>query len=75
MTLKRYKKLVETLHLNDYYLALPKGEKAYDKLHKLRPLIDALNESSLNAYQPSNRLSVDESMIPFKGSSTCRKSQ
>jgi hypothetical protein len=67
MTLKRYKKLVETLHLNDNYLAVPKGEKAYDKLHKLRPLIDALNESSLNAYQPSNRLSVDESMIPFKG--------
>jgi hypothetical protein len=73
MTLKRYKKLVETLHLNDNYLAVPKGEKAYDKLHKLRPLIDALNESSLNAYQPSNRLSVDESMIPFKGRSSMKQ--
>lgn len=69
MSLKRFKKLVEALHLNDNLEAKPKGMSGYDKLHKVRPLVKSLNENCSKTYHHSNRLSVDESMIPFKGRS------
>lgn len=44
-----------------------------DKLHKVRPLVNGLNWTVLEAYEPSKLLSVDESMNPFKGRSTRKK--
>lgn len=73
MSSKRYKKLIENIHLNDNTKAAPKGEKGYDKLHKVRPLIDMLNESITKPYKHSSFLAVDESMIAFKGRSSLRQ--
>lgn len=73
MPLKRFKKLVENIHLNDNSTAIPKGQDGYDKLHKLRPLIMSLNENCSTEYEHSNMLSVDESMIPFKGRSSIKQ--
>lgn len=73
MTLKRFKKLVETLHINENSQAVPKGNPGYDKLHKVRPLVTALNGNCFGEYKHSNRLSVDESMIPFKGRSSLKQ--
>ena len=73
MPLKRFKKLVENVHINDNSTAVPKGQDGYDKLHKLRPLIDSLNEKCSTEYEHSNMLSVDESMIPFKGRSSIKQ--
>lgn len=69
MTSKRFRKLLENLHLNNNSSALPRGDQNHDKLHKLRPLIDNLNSDILKLYDHSSFLSVDESMIPFKGRS------
>ncbi|KAJ8885133.1 hypothetical protein PR048_011329 [Dryococelus australis] len=69
MSLKRLKKLVEVIHLNDNLEVKPKGMAGYDKLHKVRPLVKSLNENCSKTYHQSNRLSVDESMVPFKGRS------
>lgn len=46
---------------------LPKTHADYDKLHKLRPLLDLLNENIGKIYDPSSFVTVDESMIKFKG--------
>ena len=38
-----------------------------DRLHIVRPVIDLLNERCKNVYFPGENLSVDESLILFKG--------
>jgi len=52
---------------------LPKTDPNHDKLHKLRPLIDDLNKAIGSTYQPSKCVSIDESMIPFKGRSSLKQ--
>jgi len=70
---KRYKKLIENIHLNDNTQVAPKGQPGYDKLHKVRPLITKLNDSFGKPYKHSNTLAVDESMIAFKGRSSIKQ--
>ncbi|XP_037034384.1 piggyBac transposable element-derived protein 4-like [Bradysia coprophila] len=67
MPASRFKKIVENLHLNDNEKQLPRTDPNYDKLHKLRPLLDHLNDVIDRVYKPSSRYSIDESMIKFKG--------
>jgi len=38
-----------------------------DRLYKIRPYIDYLQEKFENEYYPHQNLSIDECMIPFKG--------
>lgn len=73
MSSKRFIKLIENIHLNDNKTAVSKDEQRYDKLHKLRPLIDSLNQSFSSSYNHSSFLSVDESMIAFKGRSNMKQ--
>ena len=44
-----------------------------DKLYKLRPLITGLKENFVKLYDASRYLSVDESMILFKGRSSIKQ--
>lgn len=67
MPASRFKKIVENLHLNDNLKQVPRNHPNYDKLHKLRPLLDHLNAVIDKVYKPSSRYSIDESMIKFKG--------
>lgn len=67
MTANRFKKIVENFHCNDNETQPPKSDQNYDKLHKVRPLLEVLNENIRKVYQPSDVVTVDESMIPFKG--------
>lgn len=67
MTANRFKKIVENLHCNDNESQPPKSDPNFDKLHKVKPLLDVLNETVRKVYKPSEVVTVDESMIPFKG--------
>lgn len=67
MTLKRFLKVLRYLHVNDNEVMPKKGEPEFDKLYKVRPIITCLTKNFLEAYNPSRNLSVDESMIAFKG--------
>jgi len=66
-------KIMVTIHVNDNEKNLLKTDENHDKLHKLRPMIDQLNEAIGSAYKPSKCVSIDESMIPFKGRSTLKQ--
>lgn len=44
-----------------------KGEPGFDKLYKLRPMIDTLSNTFANCYNPGENQSIDESMVKFKG--------
>jgi hypothetical protein len=67
MTLKRFLFILRHLHLNDNTKMPNRGTNGYDKLYKLRSLIDHIKNTLQTVYQPSRNLSIDESMIGNKG--------
>ena len=64
MTRDRFGQILANLHVNDN-AAIPDGNQ--DKLYKLQPLIDMMNNNYIKLYNVLQKLSVDESMIFFKG--------
>ena len=50
---------------------MPQGNK--DKLYKLHPLINSLNDNFIKLYNVSRQVSIDESMILFKGRSSLKQ--
>ena len=73
MPLTRFKVLMRCLHVNDNSTVIPRGQSGFDKLHKVRPLINEVNRNSLEQYSPHREVSIDEAMVPFKGRSTIKQ--
>ena len=62
MTRNRFEEIMQYLHLTDNN-NLPQD----DKLAKIHPLVDRLNEKFLENFPTCQNLSIDESMIPYFG--------
>lgn len=75
MPVKRFKKILENIHFNDNSTHVPRTAPGYDKLHKVRPIVDMLNANIGNKclYIPSSYVVVDKSMIRFKGRSAIKQ--
>ncbi|XP_051168542.1 piggyBac transposable element-derived protein 4-like [Leptopilina boulardi] len=73
MTRDRFKQITASIHLNSNDTMLPRGNINYDKLYKVRPLIEVLNKNIKKHYRNSMTVAVDESMILFKGRSTLKQ--
>ena len=73
MSVLRFKALMRCLHLNDNTTAVRPGESGFDKLHKIRPLLDTVKRNSLTKYKPHRENSVDEAMVLFKGKSSFKQ--
>lgn len=67
MTCKRFKKLQENIHACDITTHLSRNHKDNDKLQKIRPMLTILNRTFQENPTNSQRQSIDESMIKFKG--------
>ncbi|KAM9311500.1 piggyBac transposable element-derived protein 4-like [Gastrophryne carolinensis] len=67
MPTDRYQLLTRFLHFNDNATAVPLGEPGHDSLHKIRPLIDSLSERFAEVYTPSQNVTIDESLLLFRG--------
>lgn len=63
----RFSWLLGNVYLNNNLVQPKQGENAYDKLYKLRPLLDSLSETYAKSYKPSQCQAIDESIIRFKG--------
>ena len=63
----RFTLIVRFLHLNDNSLYIKKGEPGHDPLYKLRPFIESLFSNFQRHYILSKEVSIDETMIGFKG--------
>ncbi|KDR16794.1 PiggyBac transposable element-derived protein 3 [Zootermopsis nevadensis] len=61
------------LHVNYNSDQPPRNDQNYDKLYKIRPLLEMLSTTFKDYYKPSKVQSIDESMIRFKGSSSLRQ--
>ncbi|KAK2708177.1 hypothetical protein QYM36_013938 [Artemia franciscana] len=70
MSRNRFEDILRNLHVRDN-LTITAGQK--DRLFKLRPMIDLLNFRFKQLVKPGTYLSVDESIILFKGRSTLKQ--
>jgi hypothetical protein len=50
-----------------------RADQGYDKLYKVRPLLEKIRHNSKACYQPHQQLAVDEAMILFKGRSVMKQ--
>lgn len=66
----RFAMILAYLHCNDN-TQMPRNCK--DKLYKIRPVVKELNRKFQECYHGTRELSVDESMIKFKGRSTLKQ--
>ncbi|CAG5133940.1 unnamed protein product [Candidula unifasciata] len=67
MSRNRYQLLHRNLHFNNNDVRNERGQPGYDPLFKLRPLLDIILPTYRENYTPGCELSIDESMVRFKG--------
>ena len=66
MSRNRYRQILRYIHVVDNTSALTRTDPNYDRLWKVRPLIDLLPHTCAEMYNPGQQLSIDESMIGTK---------
>lgn len=67
MRRNRFQLLLKYLHCNDNTLAVPHGQPGYDAGFKIRPVLDLLNHTFSLNYSLARDITVDESLVGFKG--------
>lgn len=73
MTCKRFKKILENIHLNDNEKMPKRSDARFDKLYKIRPFLNQLSENFIAAAESTKSQSIDESMILFTGRSAIKQ--
>ena len=61
------------MHLNDNAKMPSRNDPNYDKLYKIRTLLEMLSQNFLVYYKPSEKQAIDESMVKFKGKRTLKQ--
>lgn len=62
-----FRGILTCLHLNDNSVMLPPTDPNFDRLFKVRPLLDMIRDNCIKQYHPSRCNSIDEAMVGFKG--------
>lgn len=63
----QYQLIRSCLHFNSNTNQVKKGQDGYDPLFKIRPIMDMTKDSYSDIFECGRDLSVDESMLKFKG--------
>uniref|UniRef100_A0A3B3Y771 PiggyBac transposable element-derived protein domain-containing protein n=1 Tax=Poecilia mexicana TaxID=48701 RepID=A0A3B3Y771_9TELE len=66
MTARRFEKLTQYLQLCDRDSEPVRGERGYDGLFKIRPLLDVVENTMWDAYSPNRCLTIDKCAIATK---------
>ena len=67
-TLKRFTKIGHYFCLSDKSVEPPRDSDSYDKLYKIRPVIEQLNHLFPKYYRYTSHLALDESSVKTKES-------
>ena len=70
ITRDRFRDISRHLHFVENATLTPRGSPGYDRLGKVRPVIDHLSSCFSDLYDPHREVAVDEAMIKFTGRST-----
>ena len=73
MTRDRFRAILSCLHVNDNSAAPARGTPGYNRLYKVRPLLEAIIKTTQASYILHQDVSVDEAMVLFKGRSTLKQ--
>lgn len=72
MALNKFEKIRQTVHFNDNSKHLPVGNPERDRIFKIRPVVDALNEA-YKKVPMEEHLCVDEQMCSTKARNTLKR--
>lgn len=72
MARNRFENLRANIHFNDNTYCLPNNHPNHDKLFKIRPYIDAI-QNNFKMIAPEEFTAIDEIIIPFKGRSVMKQ--
>jgi len=67
MSRVRFQQIFRSLHLADSAGQVPLGEDGHDKLYRIRGFMDLLTRQFFDNYTPTEYVTIDKAMIPFKG--------
>ena len=67
MSRNRFELIQTFLHFNNTELQVARGQIGFNPLFKVQPLLDIVDPTYMQVYSPRRELSVDESMVKFKG--------
>ena len=70
---QRFRDISQYLHFVDNDHLVPRGDPSYDRLGKIRPLIEHLGERFEALYNPTQNVAEDEAMIKFQGRSSLKQ--
>ena len=71
ITRDRFEEISRYLHFVDDTILPSRDEPGYHRLQKVLPIITAMKERFLSSFNPHPQNSIDEAMIPFKGTCAC----
>ena len=69
----RFVEIKRYLHFVDNRTLVERGEEGYDKLGKIRPILDLVRQRTLNNHNPHKENSIDKAMIKYKGRSSLKQ--
>ena len=69
----RFREISRYLHFVDNSQLPQRGNPGYDKLGKVRPVLEALQSWFVSSYDPHCEQSIDEAMIKFQGRSMLKQ--
>lgn len=73
MPVKRFLKILRFLHVADNSEMPKRGDPNFDRLYKIKPFLEYFGEKFKTNFCPSQFLSIDESMVAFKGRNTMKQ--
>ena len=73
ITRDRFRELSRYLHFADNDSLLPRDAPGYDRLGKVRPVIEHLSTKFAALYEPHREVAIDEAMIKFQGRSSLKQ--
>ena len=66
----RFEDINRYLHFADNTQLPSREEQGYNRVQKVQPIITAMKQHCTSLYRPNAQNSIDEAMIPFKGTCT-----
>ena len=67
MTCNRYQNVQQYFHVSDRETEPARGADNYDRLYKVRPIIDMVSDTFKSRYVLSREVAVDEAMVRYTG--------
>ena len=73
ITRDRFLQIWRFLHFVDNSTLLNRSDPEYDRLCRIRPVVDSVLEACKSNYRPHRHQSIDEAMIAFKGRNSMKQ--